>query len=36
MNMHLPVEDDADFGDEIASEPPADDMDSMQKMQVLQ
>ncbi|KAE8998880.1 hypothetical protein PR003_g19197 [Phytophthora rubi] len=34
--MHLPVEDDADFADEIASEPPTDGMDCMQMIQALQ
>ncbi|KAE9016528.1 hypothetical protein PR002_g13636 [Phytophthora rubi] len=35
-NMHLPVEDDADFEDEIASETPNDDLVNMQMIQILQ
>ncbi|KAE9227436.1 hypothetical protein PF001_g11612 [Phytophthora fragariae] len=36
QNMHLPVEDDADFADMIASENPTEDMVTLQMMQMLQ
>ncbi|KAE9016521.1 hypothetical protein PR002_g13634 [Phytophthora rubi] len=36
MNMHLPVEDDSDFADEIASETPTKDMITLPMMQTLQ